>query len=128
MAVAREWQFHVYVADLLRLMGQPRLIWYHIPNEGKRSPRTGAFLKRLGMRAGAPDFALILPNGAPAFLELKKPKKYPDANQRSFRTDCEAIGVAYEIARTPEEARTILEEWGAIMPAVTGSVVRRDAA
>lgn len=46
----------------------------HIPNEGKRSPRYGAELKRLGLRKGVPD--LFIPQARKGyhglFLELKK--------------------------------------------------------
>ena len=36
---------------------------FHCPNEAKRNPRTGAELKRLGMRAGVPDLLLLAPKG-----------------------------------------------------------------
>lgn len=46
----------------------------HIPNEGKRSARYGAELKRLGMRKGFPD--LFLPKARKGFhglfIELKR--------------------------------------------------------
>lgn len=45
----------------------------HIPNEGKRSARYGAELKRLGMRKGFPD--LFIPKASKGFhglfIELK---------------------------------------------------------
>lgn len=36
---------------------------FHCPNEAKRNPKTGAELKRLGMRAGVPDLLLLSPKG-----------------------------------------------------------------
>lgn len=46
----------------------------HIPNEGKRSERYGAELKRLGMRKGFPD--LFIPQSKKGyhglFIELKR--------------------------------------------------------
>lgn len=46
----------------------------HIPNEGKRSPRYGAELKRLGLSKGFPD--LFLPKARNGFhglfIELKR--------------------------------------------------------
>ena len=36
---------------------------FHCPNEAKRNKRTGAELKRLGMKAGVPDLLLLVPNG-----------------------------------------------------------------
>ncbi len=46
----------------------------HIPNEGKRSKREGAKLKRLGLRPGAPDIILPIANGKhnALFIELKR--------------------------------------------------------
>ena len=50
--------------------------YFHVPNEGKRSPRTGKRLKRIGMRRGVPDMHVIrrTPRGAPGIVwEMKKP-------------------------------------------------------
>jgi hypothetical protein len=103
-----------FVVDLLRLAAVPDLIWYHVPNEGRRAPRTGAFLKRMGMVAGVPDLAFVLPGGRAAFLELKTPGGVVSPEQLAFRKRCADAGVPYAIARTPEEARAILADWGAI--------------
>ena len=48
----------------------------HVPNEGKRSKRTGAELKRQGMKKGFPDLQLLVPNKqyAGLFIELKADK------------------------------------------------------
>lgn len=35
---------------------------FHITNEGKRSKRTGAELKRMGLKRGIPDICLPVPN------------------------------------------------------------------
>jgi len=37
----------------------PRILFLHCANEGKRSARQGAALKRQGLLPGAPDFLLI---------------------------------------------------------------------
>ncbi len=102
------------VAQLLRLNAAPGLIWTHPPNGEVRSARTGAKLKKMGVRAGAPDFILILPNGRAACLELKGPKGTLSASQRAWREDCRKIGTPYDTAATLWEAQTILEAWGAI--------------
>lgn len=48
----------------------------HIANEGKRSSRYGAELKRMGLRAGFPDLAILVPNKeySGLFIELKADK------------------------------------------------------
>ena len=114
MRASPEEHLHVYVADLLRLKARPSVIHYHPPNGEFRSKRTGARLKRMGVRAGVADFALILPCGMAAFLELKSAKGVPSDAQRAFRADCERNGTPYAIARTPNEAYHILLAWGAI--------------
>jgi hypothetical protein len=112
--VFKEAALQGFVVDLLRLAGARDLIWYHPVNEGRRAPRTGAFLKRMGMVAGVPDLAFVLPGGRAAFLELKTPTGVVSPEQLAFRARCAAAGVPYAIARTPEEAQAILADWGAI--------------
>ena len=56
-----------------------KLVWVHVPNEGKRSPRTGRMLKLTGMQAGFPDVVLFSappnkPSARGAAIELKRVK------------------------------------------------------
>ena len=46
----------------------------HTPNEAKRDPKTGYFLKQMGMSAGFPDLTIPVPNSQyhGLFIELKK--------------------------------------------------------
>lgn len=47
---------------------------YHIPNEGKRSVRTGARMKAEGLRSGVPDICLPVARGGNhgLYIELKR--------------------------------------------------------
>ena len=36
------------------------MIYFSLPNEGKRSPRTGRELKRMGLRPGAADLCVVI--------------------------------------------------------------------
>jgi hypothetical protein len=110
----KERDLHLYAAQTLRLFGKRDLIWFHPVNEGARSARTGAFLKKMGMKPGVPDFALVLPGGRAAFLELKQRKGRQSVEQKAFQLSCEQTGVPYRVARSPEEVSSILTEWGAI--------------
>lgn len=38
-----------------------KLLWLHVPNEGKRNPVTGAILRGLGLKRGAPDVLIFTP-------------------------------------------------------------------
>jgi hypothetical protein len=103
-----------FVADLIRLNGVDKLIALHIANEGQRAPRTGAFLKRQGMLPGAADWSITLPGGKQHWLELKAAKGRLSPTQKDFQVSCIRNGSPYAVARTPEEAATILMGWGAI--------------
>lgn len=109
----KEWQLHGYVADLLRFRAKAGVLWFHVPNEGLRSPRTGAFLKRLGMLPGVSDFIVIV-KGKAHFLEMKTAKGRQSAEQRDFETQAVGAECLYMIARSPEAAKNILEIWRAI--------------
>jgi hypothetical protein len=106
---------HVYAVQALKLLGVPGLIWFHVPNEGKRSVRTGAFLKRMGMLPGVADLVVIVPPGRCHFLELKRPiNGHLSDEQRAFRDLCERNCSPYSIATSPLEVEVVLSNWGAI--------------
>jgi len=61
----------------LNTAAHPELaLFYHIPNEGKRSYRTGRELVEQGMKRGVPDNCLPVPRGkyAALYIELKRKK------------------------------------------------------
>lgn len=112
-----ETQIHIAVADLLTAFAVPNLIWYHVPNGEHRHISVAVKLKKMGVKAGVADFALVLPSGlGAAFLELKKPGTGGRASraQKDFRAECEAARVPYYIARDFYEARAWLIAMGAI--------------
>lgn len=79
----------------------------HIPNEGKRSARYGAQLKRLGLRKGFPD--LFIPaarNGFHGlFLELKKDtSSRPTKDQLSWIRKLNAAGYHATVCYGADEA------------------------
>lgn len=49
-------QLQIAVAELLDHLGW---CWTHAPNEGRRSPVTGALLKRKGLKRGVPDVLIF---------------------------------------------------------------------
>lgn len=116
---------HLFVANTLRLYGVPNLIAFHPANEGKRSKFTGQFLKTMGMLPGVADFAITLPGGKQAYLELKTPKGRTEPSQLAFEALCKRNGTPYVIARTPEEATAVLYEWGAL---IADPLAKRSAA
>jgi hypothetical protein len=105
---------HCAIAELLQAKGQLSLIWFHPANGEERPARVGAKLKRMGVRPGVADFALTLPDGRSAFLEVKSDRGAPSPDQHAFRADCERIGAPYAIVRSSEEAEAALWAWGAL--------------
>lgn len=101
------------VVSLLKLYATDNTLFFSVPNEGRRSKRTGAELKAMGLRVGCGDLCVIT-GGKAAFLELKSAKGRQTKAQREFEAECKSMGIPYTIARTPEEAADILWGWRAI--------------
>jgi hypothetical protein len=108
---------HVSVVEWLTRFGKPGLIWFHPANERRCSPRQGAQLKRMGVKAGVPDICLVRPGGAAAYLELKSAKGRQTSEQIAFEQLCKTNGSPYAIARTIDEAITTLTAWGCLRSA-----------
>lgn len=110
-----EFDLQIFTVQLLSLTAAPGVVWFAIPNGEARSPRTGARLKRMGVKRGVGDLCLILPGaGTAAFLELKSAKGRTSPEQRAFRDLIEGAGGRYALANTIEGVTAILQEWNAI--------------
>lgn len=109
---AEEDGLHLFVADCLRRFCRPGVVWWHTPNGGKRSKASAARLKKMGVRAGVPDFIFIDKPGV-SFLELKSSVGVLSKEQRRFRDDVEGLA-GFAVASTPEEAVNYLLGWGVL--------------
>lgn len=109
-------ELQMAIIDHLRFRAAPGVVFHSVPNEAKRSPRLGARMKRMGLRPGAGDILLALPPTARAAnLEVKNGKDGRQTpEQKQFERDIVACGGLYAIARTIDEATSILKTWGAI--------------
>lgn len=105
---------HEGVVQLLRFTAAPGTVWYHPANGEARTAVTGARLKRMGVRPGVADLALVLPGGRAAFLELKSSTGRQSPSQREFEAEVIAAGSLYAVASSVDGAREILREWGAV--------------
>lgn len=85
----------------------------HVPNEGKRSPRYGAELKRLGLQAGFPDLALFVPrNGKAAlFIEMKVGRNKCTDNQKKWIRNLLEQGYEVKVCYSCEEAIQIIKRY-----------------
>jgi hypothetical protein len=104
---------HAFVADALRLYKAPGVVWFHPPNQGPRSPRYAARLKRMGVLAGVADIVVVI-EGRAHFLELKAAKGRLSPAQKAFREASMAASAPYAVASTPEQACNVLLGWGAL--------------
>ena len=85
----------------------------HVPNEGKRSPRYGAELKRLGLQAGFPDLALFVPrNGKAAlFIEMKVGRNKCTDNQKKWIRNLLEQGYEVKVCYSCEEAIQVIKKY-----------------
>lgn len=93
----------------------PGVVYWHSPNEGKRSVVMCSILKLMGMRPGVSDLMFsIPPNGRVAALELKAPKMKPTELQAMFMNDIVSSGGFAFWTDNYDEAIKTLVGWGVI--------------
>lgn len=107
-----EFAFTATVADYLRWHCKPDWRWTHIGHGEKRSPATGARLKRMGVQPGWPDFILCspIPSSLAHFLELKRRGKGRlSEDQERFQGWCISNGYPHLVSSSFEEVVTWLK-------------------
>ena len=103
--------------DWTILMGRkwPELkLFYHIPNEGKRSPAAAGRLKQEGMKRGVPDNCLPVPRGKyhGLYIELKRVKGgKPTPEQKQWVENLTGQGYLALICKGWEEAAKVIERY-----------------
>lgn len=70
------------------------VLWFHTPNEAKRTKAARGRLKAHGMKAGVPDVIVLTAaaNGRPTALELKRLNGRPTKAQLAFLDRADAEG------------------------------------
>lgn len=123
-----EFELHCVVADLLRWAARPGVHWFHIPNgehrpkkqnaQGKWYSPSGERLKRMGVKAGEPDFVFLLGPGHPARvvgMELKPAKGGVESDaQKAIKIEWSLAGALYRTVVGYEEAVSFLDMLGII--------------
>ncbi len=106
------------VVQHLRARGAPGLVFFHVPNGGRRGKIEGAIFKAMGVRAGVSD--LILVHDSKIFaLELKTETGRPTESQLAFLTDIDRAGAYTAIAPGLDRALGTLEAWGLLRGATS---------
>lgn len=108
-----EAQIHNAVVDMLTRFAVPGCMWLHIPNGERRDAVTGAKLKRMGTRAGAADF-LVIVGGRVMWLEIKTRDGKHSAAQIQFAAEADQAGASYRTARSTGDALIALRSFGAL--------------
>lgn len=87
----------------------------HIPNEGKRSYKTGIEMVNMGMRKGVADFVLLAGGKIPGIdgviqalaLEFKSPTGKQSPDQKRWQRKFESFGGVYRVVTSAELAAQI---------------------
>lgn len=82
----------------------------HIVNEGKRSLRMGAALKRQGMTAGVEDIQMIH-HGRHHGIEIKTATGRQTPEQKAREAAVVIAGGRYAVCRSVDDVRETLRQW-----------------
>jgi len=102
----------ISVAQFLDVALPDEVRAFHVPNGGRRDARTGARLKREGVKAGVPDFMIVARGSVCGFIELKTEKGRLSEAQREWRDWCWDNHVLYAACRSLPEVADVLRRWG----------------
>ena len=86
------------------------VVFFHVPNGGKRSRREGAIFKAIGVVAGVPDL-IILWRGVQIAIELKAGKGSSTEEQKDMQERLKAIGWHVAECRSLQEFQDILSQF-----------------
>ena len=100
-------------AELARIKYPELELMYHIPNEGKRNPVTGARLKQAGLKAGVPDVCLPVARGKyiGLYIEMKSGKNTTTENQKKWLRALGAQGHYTAVCYGWEQAKDLIERY-----------------
>lgn len=109
----KEDALQIEAASFLSLaLPKPGAFFFHVPNGGYAlSARTGAKFRRMGLKSGTPDIAVIH-TGSAYFLELKARYGTLGDAQKIVIPEIEAAGSPVAVCRTLEEIVDALTAWG----------------
>lgn len=110
----KELVLHKAVVKTLLQLLSPGWKFWHTPNGGARTAKTGALMKALGTLPGVPDLVLISPAGIFHGLELKAEHGRLSEAQERFQSWANEHDIAYEVADNFDQALAVLQAWDAI--------------
>ena len=72
---------------------------FHVANEGKRSVQYQMKLKKMGFRAGVPDFIIEYPPGKLLYVELKNEKGQLSNSQKLWKVQSVALNTTFFVVK-----------------------------
>lgn len=100
-------------------MLQSRLLYFFcVPNDllgqSKNAALRIARYKAIGLRSGISDLVIVTQDGKAHFMEIKTPKGTLSESQKNFADMCRACGWNYGVARSVEDASSLIAQWGIV--------------
>lgn len=89
------------------------ILYYHIPNEAKRTPAVAKWLQKLGMKKGVPDLCICEPRGKyhGLYIEMKFGKNKPTDSQKQWLRDLVNRGYAVSICYSADSAIKVIRHY-----------------
>ena len=110
MKLGFEDRIQIAILDYLEAVA-PHVLFFAVPNEGRRSYTAAARHKLLGMVAGVPDLVLVH-EGRALFFEVKAPDGRLRPAQKLFLERAHAAGAKAAVVRSIDDVRAALQAWG----------------
>jgi len=107
-----ESQLQMSVVRFLEIALPEDARFFHVPNGGRRDGRTGARLKREGVKAGVADIVILMAGGKCAMIELKTTAGRLSAAQKDWQAWAGDYGLPYAVCRSVVEVADYLRGWG----------------
>ena len=112
LADASEEAIQRAVAEFLRKATKAEeVVWWHVPNGGKRSKATAGRMKAMGVSRGVPDLHFMW-SGKFGVIEMKDATGDMSPDQKEFAKSTKAFGHYFAECRTPEDVENTLRSWG----------------
>jgi transposase len=102
----------IAVADYLRLAVPGDVLWFHVPNGGKRNKITASILKKMGVRRGVADILFFRESLQKLAIEMKTQDGSQSKEQKDFERLWTLAGGIYVIARSIDEVKDTLRSLG----------------
>lgn len=100
------------IIDLLKVAAITGLLYFAVPNGGRRAMTTAKTMKATGQKAGITDIILVHPGrGTAFFMEVKTKTGSLFKEQREFRDYCHANNLPWAVVRSRDEAQAVLARW-----------------